>query len=434
MDDWDFLHRAAQERPDRSALVYEGRTFTYAELDHAASVIGRIVADSALSGTTVAFWGQRDPSTVAAAWGIPRGGARAMPVDPSMPPARSMELTRRSGARGLWAIPDGGIDGLLRRSPGEPFGWGPPHPDARYLVLTSGTTGGPKGVVVTGGNVDASTAASEARLGNAADEPWLAVLPMSSIGGLSILWRQARAGGPVVLHPAFDPDEVEASEAAWLSLVPTMLQRLLDVGAVPAGVRGALVGGAPADAGLVGRALDAGVPALQTYGMTETTSQVATVAPGEERESMGTAGRPLDGAEVRISDDGRIEVRGPMVSPGYDGDPPRDLGEWFTTGDLGAIDDAGRLVVHGRADRVIVSGGRNVDPTTVEEAISAHPGVTAARVWGEPDPEWGTRVTAEFEGSADPDEVRMWLSGRLAPHEVPKRITRVDRLSDKLDG
>jgi O-succinylbenzoic acid--CoA ligase len=430
----DFLHRAAQERPDAAALMYEGRTFTSAELDHAASVIGRIVADSGLSDTTVAFWGGRDPATVAAVWGIPRGGARAMPVDPAMPPARSMEITRRHGARGLWAVPDGGIEGLLRRSPREPGRWGPPHADARYLVLTSGTTGGPKGVILTGGNVDASTSASERRLGNGRDDAWLAVLPVYSIGGLSILWRQARAGAPVVLHPAFDPGAVGAATARWVSLVPTMLRRLLDDGAAPAGLRGALVGGGPADPDLLRRALDAGIPVLQTYGMTETTSQVATVAPGAEAESMGTAGRPLDGAEVRISADGRIEVRGPMVSPGYDGEPERRAGEWFTTGDLGSIDDAGRLVVHGRADRMIVTGGRNVSPEAVEEALTAHPGVEMARVAGEPDPEWGTRVVAEFVGTADPDEVRRWLSGRLPAHEIPKDIRRVEEVRWKLEG
>lgn len=428
----DFLRRAARERPDAPAVEFEGRSWSYAEMDHAASVVGRIVADSGLAGTTVAFWGERDPATVAALWGIPRAGARGLPVDPAMPPARSMDLTRGHGARGLWAVPGGGIDGLLRRRVVQPERWGPPHPDARYVVLTSGTTGGPKGVTVTGANIDAATAASEQRLGNAPDDRWLAVLPMFSIGGLSILWRQARCGAPVVLGRSFQA--LEGSGAHWVSLVPTMLHRLLDDGVAPGRLRGALIGGGPADPDLMRRALEAGWPVLQTYGMTETTSQVATVAPGEEMESLGTAGRPLEGADVRISGEGRIEVRGPMVSPGYDGDEARQAGEWFTTGDLGSLDGAGRLVVHGRADRVMVTGGSNVDPATVEEALASHPGVEVARVTGETDPEWGMRVVAEFEGTADPDEVRMWLSGRLAPHEVPKEIRRVEQISGKLDG
>ncbi|MBI5156380.1 MAG: AMP-binding protein [Acidimicrobiia bacterium] len=193
-----------------------------------------------------------------------------------------------------------------------------------------------------------------------------------------------------------------------------------------------LLGGGPADPSLVRHALDAGLPVLQTYGMTETCSQVCTVAPGEAEAALGTAGRPLDGAEVSIATDGRIRVRGPMVSSGYLGEEPR-ADPWFTTGDLGAIDAARRLTVLGRADAVIVTGGENVHPVGVERALRAVPGVVDARVFGEPDAEWGSRVVAEvvLEG-ATLAEVDRAARIALAPAEVPRRWVVVDAISDKL--
>ena len=148
-----------------------------------------------------------------------------------------------------------------------------------------------------------------------------------------------------------------------------------------------LVGGGPADPALLRRAIDAGIPALQTYGMTETCSQVCTVAPEDAERDLGTAGRPLTGAAVAVDDDGRVRVRGPMVSAGYLGEEPRS-DEWFVTGDLGSIDPEGRLT--GRADAVIVTGGENVHPALVERALRTVAGVVDARVSGEPDAEWGS--------------------------------------------
>lgn len=417
-------------------MITRTGTLTYAELDRAADAVASIVTGSGLGAGAVAFWGERDPATVAAVWGIPRAGATAVAIDPGLPPAESMRLTRDAGARGLWAELEGGIDTLLRR-PRATAGTADGMPArARFVVFTSGSEGRRKGVVLTGANVAAAVAGSQERLDNGADDPWLAVLPLFHVGGLSILWRQAAAAAPVVLEPEFDTGRAARllPSVAFASVVPTMLRRLLDAGAKGGGsLRGVLVGGGPADPELLRRALDAGIPALQTYGMTETCSQVCTVAPQDAARDLGTAGRPVMGAEVAIGADGRIRVRGPMVAAGYQGEAPRP-DDWFITGDLGRIDSLGRLTVLGRADAVIVTGGENVHPQRVEQALRAIAGVAGARVFGEPDPEWGQRVVAEVVlDGADLDTIITRARAVLARAENPRRWEVVAAIRTKLD-
>ena len=431
----DWLRIAAASRPGAPALVTPDRTVTYAELDRAADAVASIVTGSGLAGGAVAFWGERDPATVAAIWGIPRAGATAVPVDARIAPADAMRLTDDAGARGLWALPDGGIDALLGLSPGAGEAAGGMPGAARFVVFTSGSEGRRKGVVLTGGNVAASVAASAERLGNSPDDPWLGVLPLFHVGGLAGLWRQAAAAAPVILEPSFDAVRCARllSGTAFASVVPTMLMRMLDAGARGGDrLRGVLVGGGPADPALLHRAFDAGIPALQTYGLTETCSQVCTVAPGDAERDLGTAGRPLSGAAVAIGGDGRIRVRGPMVSSGYLGEEPRS-DEWFVTGDLGSIDADDRLTVLGRADAVIVTGGENVHPALVERSLRTVPGVVDARVFGEPDPEWGSRVVAEVVLAGTTVVAAAAAARRLLrPAEVPRRWVSVESLPVKL--
>lgn len=431
----DYLAAAAAARPDSPAILFGDRVISYAELDRAANAVAGMVLGAGLEGTGVAFWGERDPATVAAVWGVCRAGATAVPVDARMPPAEAMELTRAAGVRGLFPIPEGGIDALLdRKVPSVVPAEGPPSVDSRFVVFTSGSEGTHKGVILTGANIAASVAGSRDRLGNGPDDAWLLVLPLFHVGGVSILWRQAEQAAPVVLEAEFDPGRVAGllGTTAYSSLVPTMLRRVLDTGRVGASGK-VLLGGGPADVSLLRRAIDAGIPALQTYGMTETASQVTTVAPGNEEADLGTAGRPIQGAEVRIAD-GRIELRGPMLSPGYLGDDPRPEGSWFTTGDLGSIDDQGRLTVLGRADAVVVTGGENVHPAAVERVLRSHPGVVDARVFGMPDDEWGRRVVAEVVlDGITATELREWAAAHLTPAQLPKEWRPVEGLQAKLE-
>lgn len=298
---------------------------------------------------------------------------------------------------------------------------------ALTIVFTSGSTGPAKAVRLTEENWLAAAKASAAHLGHTEDDVWLAAMPLHHVGGLSILYRSAYVGASVRWLPRFEPggfaDALE-SEVTMASVVPTMLRRVLDFDDRSYdGLRAVLVGGGPIPPGLLEEAYSRGIPALPTYGMTETCAQVATLRPGS---GVRYAVEPLPGVGIRIGSGGRIEVRSGQVSPGYADADDRSPDDWFVTPDLGEIGSDGLLVVRGRADDVIVSGGENVDPGEVERELGLHPGVSMVLVTGVADAEWGQRVVALYEGSVEADELLAWARPRLSPWEVPKTIRRVD--------
>src|SRR5262249_10691805 len=202
--------------------------------------------------------------------------------------------------------------------------------------------------------------------------------------------------------------------ATIASLVPTQLHRIVEGRAsLPPGLRVILLGGAPAPPALVARSP---VPVVTTYGLTEACGTVAL------------AGVPLPGVEVRISPEGTIQLDGPTLMSGYLHDPsPFTPDGWLDTGDLGALDAAGRLEIFARRTDLILSGGENVYPSEVEGALSELPGIAAACVFGVPDPEWGQVVCAALVGDRASDPVAQ-LRDRLAPFKLPRRIVWVDAL------
>jgi O-succinylbenzoic acid--CoA ligase len=313
---------------------------------------------------------------------------------------------------------------FLPHAPGESPSPIAPPAGARTVILTSGTAGEPKPVGLTAANHEASAIASAWNLGVDPGDRWLCCLPLWHVGGLAIPIRSAIYGTTAVLHDGFDAarvrEEIESGEVTLVSLVSTMLRRLIDAGMGEwPGLRAALVGGGPVPSDLLEWAAETGFPLLQTYGMTETASQIVT------------GDRPLLGVELRIADDGEILVRGPMVAPG-------SLAEdgWLHTCDRGRLDRNGRLHVEGRMDDVIVTGGENVAALEVEEALLSHPAVSDAAVVGRPDPEWGEAVTAYVvatDGASDEDLIAH-ARERLAPHKVPKAIHRRDELPRNAAG
>lgn len=296
--------------------------------------------------------------------------------------------------------------------------------DADLVVFTSGTTGPPKGVRLTGLNLTAAASASAEHLGHGADDDWLLAMPLHHVGGLSIIVRQAFSGGSITMLPGFEAEtfaEAMHGEVTMVSVVPTMLARVLDFGPFD-GLRAVLVGGGPIPPGLLEDAVASGLPVLPTYGMTETFGQVATLRPGA---SLAYKAHPLPGVDIRTDSDGQITVKGPMVSPGYVDQSDRP-DPWFVTNDLGELDEEGALRVLGRADSVIVTGGENVSPERVEAVLRLHPDIAEAVVVGIPDPEWGEMVACVYEGTAD--GLAVWASERLARHQVPKKWVSVDEI------
>ncbi len=300
---------------------------------------------------------------------------------------------------------------------------------AASVVFTSGSSGGPKGVRLTRENWEAAVVASEQHLGHGSDDIWLLAMPLHHVGGLSIVLRSAHAGGRVHLLPGFDPATFASHlhrGVTMASVVPTMLSRVLDVDPGPYhGLRGVIVGGGPVSDEVLDRAAAAGLPVLPSYGLTEAAGQVATLRPGVPVENKA---HPLPGVELRIEEEGRIAIRGAMLSPGYAGGPNRSPGDWLVTGDLGELDEEGALRVLGRADTMIVTGGENVDPEMVETALSRIAGVDSAMVLGVPSEEWGMEVVCLFVGDVTPIVIESRLRLALPGFMVPKRWARVGSL------
>ena len=291
-------------------------------------------------------------------------------------------------------------------------------------VLSSGSTGTPKPIGLTYGNFLWSAMGGAFNIGVDPADRWLCCVPLSHIAGLSIVVRSAIYGTTAVVHDGFDVDRVAAAlreePISVVSLVTTMLKRLLDADADLSGPRAILVGGGPVPASMLAEAIERGATVVQTYGLTETCSQVTTLAPEDALRKLGSAGRPLLSSHVRIRD-GEILIQGPTVAPGR-----YDESGWLHTGDLGHIDEEGFLYVQDRIDDMIVTGGENVVPSEVEEVLLQHPAVADAAVVGREDPEWQQAVTAVVvlapDAEVTPDELRHHCAETLAGYKVPKRV------------
>ncbi len=358
--------------------------------------------------------GQRFADVLESAWDA---GNAVAPIDPRLPQRARRELVRALAPTQVISS-DGEV---VKMAGGRPVEEG----DA-VVIATSGSTGAPRGVVLTRMAIEASARATSARLGVDPDRHrWLACLPLAHIGGLSVLIRALLTETPFTVLPGFDAQAVaeigRRGEATHVSLVPTALRRV-----DPALFTRILLGGAAPPPTLAPNV-------VTTYGMTETGSGVVY------------DGVPLDGAEVAIGTglegegrDGEVLLRGPMLLRAYrDGtDPtvrgPDRRGGWLPTGDAGHLDD-GRLVVDGRITEVITTGGEKVWPAPVEHAISTLPEVADVAVWRRADPEWGERVVAWVVPSdpSTPPELGALVEtvrATLPPWAAPKELVLTDRL------
>jgi O-succinylbenzoic acid--CoA ligase len=424
-----WLERAATARPSHTALETPAGRWTYAQL----------LAGARRAAQALAAHGTRTGDRVAIA--LPAGldfayalhaclllGAVAVPIDLRLSPVEQETIAAGTRARIDQSFFDE-IDLITAEcDTAAELGTQASHElDAVAVVIhTSGTSAAPKPVELTYGNLLWSALGSAVALGLDANERWLCALPLSHVGGLSILIRSAIYATTAVVHERFETDRVlqalRDEQVTLISLVATTLARLLDAGLEhPPALRCALTGGGPVPAALVKRATAAGVPVSMTYGLTESCSQVTTTPLAAIEQGQLGAGPSLFCTRVRLRDDGEILVAGPTVAPGAlasDG--------WLHTGDLGSFDEHGALWITGRKADTIVSGGENVAPSEVEAVLEAHPDVLEAAVVARADERWGEAVTAIVvarPGSTpDVETLRGHCAALLAPYKVPKRI------------
>ena len=419
LDDW--LAQRSQSCPDRTALVADGAEMTYAELEAEATwVARRLAAHGVRRGSTAALTMHPRREQVVLAHALMKVGAKLLPLSPRLTAAERAAIV--AAEEPIVDLDDAGE--LTQTEADLPLLGEHDMDEVCARVLTSGSTGTPHPVGLTYGNFLWSAVGSAFNIGVEPEDRWLCCLPLSHISGLGIVMRSVIYGTTAVVHDGFDVDRVGAA------LEERRDHRRLGGGddadpaargrrrpLRPAGDPGRR---RPGPGGPLEEAIAKGATVVQTYGLTETCSQVTTLAPADAQRKLGSAGRPLLTTHLRIQD-GEILVQGPTVAPGR-----ADADGWLHTGDLGHIDEEGFLYVKDRIDDMIVSGGENVVPAEVEEVLLRHPEVADAAVVGREDPEWQQAVTAvvvlEAGSAVTPDELRHHCAESLAGFKVPKRV------------
>jgi o-succinylbenzoate---CoA ligase len=351
-------------------------------------------------------------------------GPAILPVDAALPAARLRQLLDAFAPDAVIG-PDGGASNRSG-APGVAA-------DTAVIIGTSGSTGEPKGVELSAAALTHSARASLARLGALPGERWLACLPVSHVAGLQVLVRSLLSGIEPAVAADASPAALAASGSAHLSIVPTQLVRLLGApggAAALAGFSSVLVGGAAAGAAALPQAREAGIAVVTTYGMSETCGGCVY------------DGVPLDGVTVREGGDGRLRICGPVLMSRYHGRPDLTAAVFdagadgvreFVTSDLGHVGGDGRVVIRGRADDVIITGGHKVVPGEVSAVLSTCPGVREVVVVGRPDREWGERVTAVVVPAdpADPpglELLRTHVSARLPRYACPSEVVLTEAI------
>jgi O-succinylbenzoic acid--CoA ligase len=467
----DWLAEAASASPDSLALLADGMTWSYAQLQAAVDEYTEQLAQQGVQpGDRVAIHMPSTASYLMHIHALTRLGATTVPLNTRLTETERTFQIKAAGCTGILTgsdfnlnyvpLPQSWAD-LKRRIPSV---W-PALPDSpslhtrpidphavQSILFTSGTTGTPKGAQLTYANLYASAKASAERLGVEPHDRWLAPLPLYHAGGMSVVWRSCLYRTAMVLETGFDLERIQAHfdtyQITIVSLVPTQLYRLIQANVrFPSSLRLILLGGAAATPELLQQAIERELPVATTYGLTEAASQVATLLPAEVQRKPGSVGKALTGTQVTIVDEagqpqppgeiGEIVVRGPTIIPGYIGQPPL-VDQTFPTGDLGYRDADGDLWIVQRRSDLIVSGGENIYPAEVEAALRSHPAVAEACVVGLPDAEWGQRVAAAVipKGGMTVSEADLLahIAPQLAPYKRPRLIRLVDELPQTASG
>jgi O-succinylbenzoic acid--CoA ligase len=490
----DWLTRTAENQPEKLAIQSGAWRWTFAELaDQAHHLAGQLATLGITDGSRVALLAGNSLAYVALVHALTRLGAIFIPLntrltrqelnwqiadaravllvsDPTMQERASELLVERPELplALLQTVPTGPASCQIHLHAPDNSPYKETNFAARTLLdlqatqaimYTSGTTGYPKGVLITYGMQWWNALGSALNLGHGADDCWLACLPLFHIGGLSLLMKNVIYGIRIVLHEKFDEQainrDMQTEGVTIISVVAVMLQRMLTALGSEARysdtLRCVLLGGGPAPLPLLEACARLHIPVVQTYGLTEACSQAVTLAPGDALRKIGSAGRPLLPVQLQIRDEARvlpanqagvIYLQGPTITPGYADRPEITAAAfhngWFCTGDLGYLDEEGYLYVLDRRSDLIISGGENIYPAEIESALLTYPDVAEAGVCGQSDPQWG-QVPIAFvrlhpDRQCTPEAILQTVARHLARYKMPRALYIVAELPRNSSG
>jgi acyl-CoA synthetase (AMP-forming)/AMP-acid ligase II len=480
-------------RGQHVAVHFEGRDLTYAELDRRSGQVAGLLQDLGVKpGDRVAWLGRPSEAWYEVFFGAAKARACFAPINARLAIPEIAFILKDSGADVFFVTPEfyacaETVAGHAGR-PIQVIGVGAPHPgfdpyaarrdaapaprlsapqpdDDVLQLYTSGTTGLPKGVRLSNANYSAFLALRDRVDGfdYGPDDTVLILMPMFHVAGTNISFSGLAAGGRLVLQAEFNPPAVLQAMAAervnHVFLAPVMINALLQTEGVErtdfSALRTVSYGASPISEAVLARATQTfGCGFIQFYGMTETTGAGTTLSPADHRgELMRSCGRAWPTLETRVADEaghtlppgeiGEIEIRGPIVMAGYWNRPEATAETirpdgWLRTGDAGYCDENGFFFVHDRVKDMIVSGGENVYPAEVENAILGCPGVADAAVVGVPDERWGEAVKAVVVKAAgadpNPADIIAWARERIAGYKAPKSVDFIDALPRNPSG
>ncbi|WP_406487306.1 o-succinylbenzoate--CoA ligase [Streptomyces phaeochromogenes] len=475
--------RRARKTPHRTALIHGDTTLTYAGLYERTTRLAHALRDSGVRrGDRIAYLGPNHPSYLETLFAAGTLGAVFVPLNTRLAaPELAYQLTD-SGAKALVYGPSfaglvAGLPGnsdvrtyvevgaeydqLLGAASGEAIDEPVTADDTCIIMYTSGTTGRPKGAMLTHGNLTWNAVNVLVDQDLIADERALVSAPLFHTAGLNMLTLPVLLkGGTCVLVEAFDPaatfDLIERHRITFMFGVPTMFEHVARhprwADADLSSLRMLSCGGSPVPTPLIAAYQERGLTFLQGYGMTEASPGVLFLDAEHAVTKAGSAGVPHFFSDVRVvrpdltpaetGETGEVVVRGPHVMPGYWGLPDETAAVfhdgWFRSGDAARIDEDGYVTIVDRIKDMIISGGENIYPAEIEDQILAHPDIVECAVIGVPDEKWGevprAVIVPREDVELDPDEVLASLAGRLAKYKIPKSVVLADELPRTASG
>ncbi|MDM5249867.1 o-succinylbenzoate--CoA ligase [Lysinibacillus sp. G4S2] len=456
----NWILQRAYLTPLRNGLTYNGQTWTFKELNDLSLKRARqLTALGIKQGDRIAIMGPSKPSLVMMMYACMHLQCEMVMLNRRLSHAEITYQLEDSEAVAV-LIADEDVEKLPSHTPYHLFSTIEKSTEAAIditkewslnqttsIMYTSGTTGFPKGVCQTVGNHQASATASVLNIGLHVEDAWLCAVPLFHISGFSILVRSLLYGNKVHLYDQFDAEAISQNimdgEVTHMSVVAVTLERILhtleqkNAQASPK-FKMMLAGGGPVPVDYLKRAHALNLAVAQTYGMTETSSQTATLANEDAMQKIGSAGKPLFFNQIRIAEpndngEGEICIRGPHVTPGYIGrfaEKEATIDGWLHTGDIGSIDEDGYLFVIDRRADLIISGGENIYPAEIENVLLTHPAVKEAGVCGIDDDEWG-QVPIAFvvlKEQVQIEQIHAFCQQKLAKYKIPKEIIVIDEL------